>query len=194
MRSVAVILTIVAMAPAVAVDREDMWVVPDMLLMDHDGDGIADQNDNCVDTATGKIVDFMGCELPVDRFGQNPINIRFDYDQSVVKPEYFSQLQGFADMLSQQPELAIELSGHTDARGSDEYNQALSERRSNAVAQVLIERFGVNPAQLFMVGYSEGVPLAIGETELEWSQNRRVQAQLTRQSSGVQFVKNRGSE
>ena len=141
MRSVAVVLSIVAMAPAVAVDREDMWVVPDMLLMDHDGDGIADQNDDCVNTATGKIVDFMGGELPVDRFGQNPINIRFDYDQSVVTPEYFA-VAGVCRHVESAAGIGNRAQRHTDACGSDaNTTRALSERRSQRSAQVLIERF-----------------------------------------------------
>lgn len=187
-----------AFAPMVAVsatiDREDSWVIPDLLFLDQDGDGIADQNDACAGTAVGKIVGSDGCQLPVERVGDNQLNIAFDFDQAVVKSQYLPDLQAFADILKQNPDISVELSGHTDYLGDDDYNQRLSERRADSVAQILVGQFGVSEEQLMRVGYSESKPLVAGDTDEQRALNRRVQAQLVDYNQGTQFIKTSGSE
>lgn len=191
-----------ALVPAMAissvsagmVERENSWVIPDLLFLDRDGDGIADQNDACAGTATGKIVGADGCELPVARMGDNQLNINFDFNQAVVKPQYMDQLQEFADILKANEGVRVELSGHADLIGSDSYNQALSERRAQAVAAVLINKFEVPSIQLDIVGYSEDQPLVAGDSEEQRALNRRVQAELVNFNQNEQFLKTSGSE
>ena len=190
----AVLAMVPMMAMAATVDRENSWVIPDLMFMDKDGDGIADQNDQCASTAVGKIVGADGCQLPVERVGDNQLQIRFDFNKSVVKSEYRADLENFAQILKDNPEVSIELSGHADFIGSDAYNQMLSERRAQAVAQILINEFEVPSKQLDIVGYSEAQPLVVGETADIRAQNRRVQAQLIDFNQADQFLKTQASE
>ena len=195
MKKMLAILSLIPMAAmAATIERENSWVIPDLMFMDQDGDGIADQNDQCASTAVGKIVGADGCQLPVERVGDNQLQIKFDFNQSVVNTRYIPDLQGFAQILKANPEVSIELSGHTDMIGTDEYNQALSERRAQAVAQILINQFEVPSRQLDIVGYSEARPLIVGDAEDARAQNRRVQAQLIDYNQGEQFLKTQASD
>lgn len=187
-----------ALAPFLAVsaasDRESSWVIPDLMFLDQDGDGIADQNDACAETTVGKIVASDGCELPVQRVGQSQLNIKFEFNQYRLNESEKSQLAEFADALKRNPDLSIELAGHADFIGSDEYNQKLSERRAQSVAAILINEFEVPSRQLIIVGYSESEPLVVGQSAEARAENRRVQAQLVDPRLSEQFIKTSGSE
>ncbi len=192
------LVLVLALAPfisiAASVDREDSWVIPDLLFLDTDGDGVADQNDACAGTTVGKIVGGDGCQLPVERVGDNQLNINFDFNKAVVKSRYMNQLADFAQVLKENDDVSVELSGHTDLVGGDDYNQKLSERRAQAVAQILINEFEVPSKQLEIVGYAKAQPLVAGDTEAQRALNRRVQAQLINYNNAAQFQKTSGSE
>lgn len=98
----------------------------------------------------------------------------FDFDQSVVKPAALSALEGHAQYLAQHPSASIRLEGHTDERGTREYNMALGERRAKSVERVL-EVNGVADSQIQTISYGEEKPAALGHNESAWSQNRRVE-------------------
>lgn len=92
----------------------------------------------------------------------------FDYDSTQIKPGGYSELGRVTNVLNQYPQTMIRVEGHTDASGSDAYNQMLSERRAQAVKNALVQQ-GVDPRRIEAVGY--------GETQLISSSpamNRRV--------------------
>ncbi|MBF0674695.1 MULTISPECIES: peptidoglycan-associated lipoprotein Pal [unclassified Pseudomonas] len=97
----------------------------------------------------------------------------FEYDSSDLKPEAMRALDAHAKVL-QNSGVRVVLEGHTDERGTREYNMALGERRSAAVQRYLVLQ-GVSPAQLELVSYGEERPVATGSDEQSWSQNRRVE-------------------
>ncbi|CAB3751711.1 membrane protein [Burkholderia sp. MSh2] len=99
-------------------------------------------------------------------------SIYFDFDQYSVKPEYQSLLQAHADYLRSHPSRHVLIQGNTDERGTSEYNLALGERRSQAVASVL-ETLGVPAAQLEAVSLGKEKPVGLGHDEESWAQNRR---------------------
>ncbi|TLX55835.1 peptidoglycan-associated lipoprotein Pal [Stutzerimonas nosocomialis] len=97
----------------------------------------------------------------------------FEYDSSDLKPEAMRALDVHArDLKGNGARVALE--GHTDERGTREYNMALGERRSKAVQRYLVLQ-GVSPAQLEVVSYGEERPVATGNDEQSWAQNRRVE-------------------
>ncbi len=97
----------------------------------------------------------------------------FEYDSSDLKPEAMRALDVHAkDLKSSGARVVLE--GHTDERGTREYNMALGERRANAVQRYLVLQ-GVSPAQLELVSYGEERPVATGHDEQSWAQNRRVE-------------------
>lgn len=97
----------------------------------------------------------------------------FDYDSYNLKPEALRSLDVHArDLKSEGSHVALE--GHTDERGTPEYNIALGEKRAKAVQRYLVLQ-GVSPSQLEVISYGEERPAAIGHSEEAWAQNRRVE-------------------
>lgn len=97
----------------------------------------------------------------------------FDFDQAIVKPAGFSELNKDAEALKNDPSLKVLLEGNTDERGTREYNLALGQRRADAVKDYLVAQ-GVSPAQISTVSYGEERPVALGHNPAAWAKNRRV--------------------
>ena len=104
------------------------------------------------------------------------LEVLFDTDKAIVKPNYYNEISEVADFMSQYPNTVVTIEGHTDSRASDSYNQALSQRRVDAVKSVLITEFGVTPDRLSAVGYGESKPRASNDTVEGRQLNRRVVA------------------
>jgi peptidoglycan-associated lipoprotein len=99
--------------------------------------------------------------------------IYFDFDSSTVRDEYLEVVAAHGKFLAEHPDLRVRLEGHTDERGTREYNVALGERRAKAV-QSLIELQGVSD-RIEIVSYGEELPIAFGHDEESWGKNRRVE-------------------
>jgi peptidoglycan-associated lipoprotein len=109
----------------------------------------------------------------------NPLSKRtiyFDFDSSLVKDEFRDLVIAHGAYLAQNPSQRVRLEGHTDERGTREYNIALGERRARAVEQ-LLQLQGVTREQIEVVSYGEELPAALGQDEAAWSLNRRVEIQ-----------------
>ncbi len=100
--------------------------------------------------------------------------VYFDYDESVILDQDRAILEAHAQYLSQNPGAAVTLEGHTDERGTREYNLALGERRAVSVRQYM-SLLGGSGQQLRTVSYGEEQPAAMGHNEEAWAQNRRVE-------------------
>jgi peptidoglycan-associated lipoprotein len=100
--------------------------------------------------------------------------VYFDYDQAEIRPEFNALLQAHGQNLAMNPNAQIRLEGHTDERGSREYNIGLGERRAQAVRRVLMLQ-GATANQLSTVSYGEERPAATGSDEEAWRLNRRVE-------------------
>ena len=97
----------------------------------------------------------------------------FDFDSYNLKPEAIEALDAHIAAL-QGSEQTVRLEGHTDERGTREYNMALGERRANAVRDYMVVN-GVSGSRIETVSYGEERPNAYGSGEANWSQNRRVE-------------------
>jgi outer membrane protein OmpA-like peptidoglycan-associated protein len=120
-----------------------------------------------------------GTGVSVTRMGDNitlnmPSNITFALNSSDLNAQFFNALDGVSMVLKEYDKTVIEVAGHTDSSGSDQYNQALSERRAQAVAGYLSSH-GVKTARLIAIGAGEGHPVASNDTEQGRSANRRVE-------------------
>jgi len=104
-------------------------------------------------------------------------NVFFDFDKASLKPESYPELKRVAKMLSDQRSMKVELSGHTDFIGTEEYNMGLSQRRAEAVKQYLIQQ-GAGTAQVQARGYGEAKPVESNDTEEGRSLNRRVELEI----------------
>ena len=141
---------------------------------DSDGDGVPDSEDDCPNTPRNYAVDADGCPIPVEEIARVELLVNFEFDRSEVRPQYFSEIEEVADFMNQYPDVIVELEGHTDSRGTQEYNQGLSERRANAVREVLVNRFGISGARVSAQGFGESQPIASNDTDAGRAQNRRV--------------------
>jgi peptidoglycan-associated lipoprotein len=104
--------------------------------------------------------------------------INFDYDQATVRQTDQATLDRKAAVLAANPNVKLQISGHADERGSDEYNLALGNRRA-AAAKRYLENKGIDGSRLDVVSYGEERPLNPGHDEAAYAQNRRDEFQVT---------------
>lgn len=120
----------------------------------------------------------------VDSAATDPLNdpssplakrvVYFDYDSSNVREDDRATIDAHAKYIAQSGNVKVTLEGHTDERGSREYNIALGERRANAVRDLMTLQ-GVSPSQISTVSYGEERPAALGSDESAYGMNRRVE-------------------
>ncbi|WP_157015779.1 OmpA family protein [Mesorhizobium xinjiangense] len=101
--------------------------------------------------------------------------ILFDFDKADIRPDSKPQLEEIARLLNDRPDLEVLIVGHTDNKGTLDYNQALSARRAQAVVDVLAGSYGIDAARLMPVGAGMAAPVATNRTEDERAANRRVE-------------------
>jgi outer membrane protein OmpA-like peptidoglycan-associated protein len=101
-------------------------------------------------------------------------NIYFDYDKTTLKPESFVELDKVYEFLTQNPKVEVEIGGHTDDKGSDQYNANLSQGRSQSVVDYLVNQ-GIDRSRLSAHGYGESKPIDTNETKEGQANNRRVE-------------------
>jgi peptidoglycan-associated lipoprotein len=100
--------------------------------------------------------------------------IYFDYDSSEVRNEFIDVIAAHGRFLASNATVRVRLEGHSDERGSREYNIALGERRAQTVKRALALQ-GVQESQVAIVSYGEERPAAVGSDENAWTKNRRVE-------------------
>jgi peptidoglycan-associated lipoprotein len=99
-------------------------------------------------------------------------DVHFDFDKADIREDAVETLTRIADWLRGHGEVVVLVQGHTDERGTNEYNLALGERRALAVRRYLVS-LGVAPRQMQTVSYGEERPIAYGSDEASWARNRR---------------------
>lgn len=150
--------------------------------MDSDGDGVNDCDDKCPGSQAGQTIGPDGCPVPVsiDLKGVN-----FDFDKSTLRPDAVEILGQAVEILKRYPDLKVEVAGHTDSVGTDAYNQALSERRAQAVYDYLTSN-GIDASRMVGPnGYGESRPIAPNTNE-DGSDNPEGRAQNRRTELNVQ--------
>ncbi len=127
--------------------------------------------------------DYQEVEKNVDlkkvEVGQSIVlrNIFFDFDKATIRPESANELERLIKLLNENPTLKIELGSHTDSKGSDDYNQKLSQSRSQSVVSYLITK-GIATDRLVAKGYGETVAVATNDTDDGRQQNRRTEFKI----------------
>jgi outer membrane protein OmpA-like peptidoglycan-associated protein len=104
-------------------------------------------------------------------------NIFFQTDHYTLEPESYPELDILAGFLAKNQGLTVEISGHTDNVGSDEYNMQLSAKRAGAVYDYLVGK-GIDPRRLSFKGYGESKPVASNEEESGRAKNRRTEMKI----------------
>ncbi|MFN6944018.1 MAG: OmpA family protein [Cytophagaceae bacterium] len=117
-------------------------------------------------------------------------NVFFDTDKAALRKESYSELDRFVKLLKEQPELFVEIAGHTDDVGDNKYNQKLSERRAHSVVDYLVSK-GIDKKRLFPVGYGEDFFMAPNDTEEGRQLNRRTELIIVDDLKPGEDLKNR---
>ena len=165
--------------------------------MDSDGDGVADARDVCPNTPRGTTVDVFGCTADTDRDGVpddrdqcpgtwgaevdadgcEPVRLRnvyFDIESAVLTAYARGKLDEAVVILKGNPELQVDIAGHADSSGPEEFNMALSVRRAEVVRRYL-EQAGIDSARLTTRGYGESQPMGSNDAFVGRADNRRVE-------------------
>ena len=134
---------------------------------------------NHVETAEGHMKDLL---LALRR-------VHFGFDNDTLSDGGKQALSEAAEKLELLPKVELYVDGHTDDRGTTEYNMSLSERRAQAVVAYL-KRLGIDEARLNTVSFGEESPMAAGHTDIDYAKNRRVDFRIMR--GDVQFMLEEG--
>ena len=140
-------------------------------MRDTDKDGVTDEADNCPDTGKGVKVDAAGCAVPQTVVLEGVV---FETGSDVLTPNAKTVLDDQAAALKGQPNMTVEIAGHTDNRGAETYNFGLSVKRAEAVRDYLVDA-GVSGDRLKARGYGESKPRASNDTAEGRQKNRRVE-------------------
>ncbi len=146
---------------------------------DDDQDGVLNSRDKCPGTPTNVMVDEDGCPVTTVENLSKVLNVLFDVNQSYVKPIYYSEIEDVAKLLREYPDARVEIQGHTDSTASEIYNQSLSERRAQAIANILVNNFNISSDRVTSKGYGESQPIADNNTFEGRALNRRTVALTT---------------
>jgi OOP family OmpA-OmpF porin len=146
-------------------------VNPAGCLQDIDQDGVADERDQCTGTGAGAEVDANGCDI----IELKPVY--FETESAAITRATKHSLDEAAAILLRNPDVQVEIGGHADSSGPENYNMKLSKRRAEAVRGYL-EQAGVDSARMTVRGYGESRPIASNETITGRADNRRVELKL----------------
>lgn len=148
--------------------------------VDSDNDGVYDDKDQCPATPATHKVDSTGCTIYENVKQQEDVgSIQFANDSAVVKKEYYKSIEKLANYLNQNPEFTVEIAGHASNVGKPEYNMVLSDKRADAVAKILVEKYGISQSRVTSNGYGVTKPIVAGDSKEAHAANRRIEAIVT---------------
>ena len=136
---------------------------------DTDKDGVINSEDKCPTTPKNTVVTKDGCMKVIN------LHVNFDYDKYDVKSNEMAKIMKVIEFMIANPDYVVILDGHTDARGTQEYNYALGLKRAKAVENILVGK-GISLDKIMIKSLGEEQPIASNETEEGRAQNRRVDA------------------
>jgi VCBS repeat-containing protein len=146
--------------------------------LDSDADGVLDSNDQCVDTPITHRVDELGCSLMIAKDLTHTLVIYFDNDSTVIAQQYHEEIEAMVEFVKAYSIDTISVNGHTSSVGSTLYNQTLSIKRAQALANYLIAEYTL-PETLFNVqGFGETQLIDIADTLDTHKLNRRIEINI----------------
>src|SRR5690606_7329086 len=101
-------------------------------------------------------------------------NVFFDFDKWDLRAESHLELKRVVKLMNENPSIVIEMSAHTDSRGTDEYNFTLSDKRARSVMEYILSQ-GISPSRITSQGYGETKPVVENDTDENRQLNRRVE-------------------
>ncbi|MCO5143286.1 MAG: OmpA family protein [Oligoflexia bacterium] len=145
---------------------------PNSAVTDTDGDGVNDNLDKCPNTPKGASVNEQGCAKKQTYTIR--LDVKFENNAARIRSAEMPDIQDLANVMKRNPDVKIELQGHTDNIGSKARNTKLSIERAVAVKNILTKRFSISANRIKANGYGPSQPIATNSTEEGRAQNRRV--------------------
>ena len=108
--------------------------------------------------------------------GRATLDVEFDTGKAIVKPKYYKDIQSVAEVMKKYPDLKIVIEGHTDNVGGEKYNLNLSQKRAEAIKNIMVTKFNIEPSRLTAKGFGYSKPIASNSTKEGRQKNRRVEA------------------
>lgn len=142
-------------------------------LTDPDTDGVINAREQCPQTQLGSLVNNYGCPSTAAQQQLQDLYVLFEHDKSEVRPEFMDSIQQTAQFMLNNPDQMLTIEGHASTPGTDDYNVALSQRRADAVKQIMVEEFGVPAERIVARPYGEANPSISKEDEQAYTANRR---------------------
>lgn len=143
---------------------------------DSDNDSVSNAADHCPNTPAGHSVNSLGCSTEVKE--RITLDVKFSLNKAKIQSDYTTDIDKLASTLKRNKNLKIEIQGHTDTTGTTAYNRILSQSRSNAVKQYLINQHGISSSRLEAKGYGQTEPMADNSTFSGRKKNRRVEIKV----------------
>jgi|WetSurMetagenome_2_1015567.scaffolds.fasta_scaffold10410_3 outer membrane protein OmpA-like peptidoglycan-associated protein len=106
------------------------------------------------------------------------LKLNFDFDKAIIKDQDIPQLKKAIEFIKSHKGSKVRVAGHTDGKGSEKYNQKLSERRAAAVVNYFVKKGAIKRADISFVGYGKSRPIATNKTEEGRAENRRVEVHI----------------
>lgn len=149
------------------------------LSRDSDQDGVPDDRDNCPNTPMTDKIDAVGCSMFMEEDLSVNLMIEFANNSTKVNSSADKEIREFAEFMQRFTNTRAEIQGYTSVVGSADYNMGLSQRRADAVRQILINQYGIDGGRLTAVGYGENNLLDDSNTAEAHRVNRRIEARVS---------------
>ena len=142
---------------------------------DDNKDGVLNSIDECPDTTNAKAkIDSRGCYVRLIKTVAIELDVEFDFDSSKSRTEHQSEVKRGFDFMQMYPDTMVVIEEHTDSRGDEDYNMALSACRVETIASMLVNEFGISVGRVKALGIGKGRPLVSNDTAEGRQTNRRV--------------------
>ncbi|MFQ6370253.1 OmpA family protein [Shewanella sp. YIC-542] len=152
---------------------------PVMAPVDSDMDGVNDDMDQCPNTPADHKVDANGCSVYMEKMETLEIATQFNNNSSMLTSHSLEDVEKVAHYMNKYPNADLEISGHASLPGKASYNQWLSQKRADTVANMLVDKYGISASRITAKGYGESQPLMQGSSAEANAANRRIEAKIT---------------
>lgn len=150
-------------------------IVAPVSLDDKDLDGVNSDNDQCLNTPSNYKVDIHGCTLYEENERLFNLDVKFDNNSSVIKKTSYEDIKNISEQIKSIANAQVVISGHASNTGTASYNMVLSEHRALNVANVLINKYGVESSSISFKGYGITQPIIKGRSLVANKANRRIE-------------------
>lgn len=154
-------------------------------LSDDDADGVITYREQCLNSVLGSQVNNTGCGGDTVNKVRQELKVNFANNSAEISSRYFTDIKALAEFMGRYPDLDVVIEGHSSKQGSADLNMDLSQRRAQAVMDLLINKFGISTLRVSAIGYGFERLLDESNSKSAHQRNRRIVAEL----SGDNLVK-----